>query len=253
VARTVACLVDVYETLLHYDFAGHTRRLAALAGTDVETWERAQLSLLPEFDSGRLTMPGAITRILTECGITPREDLIAELAAADVDYLAAGGGLYDDAVPFLQQVRSMGIKIALVSNCGADTRPLLDRLDVFPLTDEAILSCEVGHAKPSREIYTRALDALGVTAQDAVFVDDQPSYCEGALAVGIRPIQIAREGQPPDPRYEQVRTLADVPPLLLSGAFSNSRKTFIPNASQHLRLLTGLLTLSLPDLSRTCV
>jgi HAD superfamily hydrolase (TIGR01509 family) len=219
VARTVACLVDVYETLLHYDFAGHTRKLSAIAGTDVKTWEQAQLSLIPEFDSGRLTMHEAIARILAECGLTPSEDLIAELAAADVEYLTTGCSLYDDAVPFLQRVRDMGIKIALVSNCGADTRPLLDRLRVFPLTDEAILSCEVGHAKPSPQIYSHALDALGVDPGDAVFVDDQPSYCEGALALGIRPIQIARAGQPPDPRYEQVSTLADVPSLLLSGLF----------------------------------
>jgi putative hydrolase of the HAD superfamily len=212
--RTRACLVDVYETLLHYDFEGHTRKLSAIAGADVREWERAQIALMPEFDSGRLPMREAIARILTECGVTPRADLVEELAAADVEYLAAGCGLYDDAVPFLQDVREMGVTIALVSNCGQDTRPLLDRLDVFPLADEALLSCEVGHAKPSPEIYQRALDALGVGARDAVFVDDQPSYCEGALALGIRPIQIARGGQPKDPRYEQVTTLSAIPALL---------------------------------------
>lgn len=213
-ARTKACLVDVYETLLHYDFEGHVRKLCAIAGTDIARWERAQIALLPEFDSGRLTMEEAIGRILAECGVTPRPGLAGELAAADEEFLEAGGGLFDDAIPFLEAVRDLGVKIALVSNCGPDTRPRLDRLGLFPLADEAILSCEAGCAKPSPEIYQLALDALGVTAEDAAFVDDQPSYCEGALALGIRPIQIARFGQPEDPRYEQVTTLAAIPALL---------------------------------------
>ncbi len=57
-----------------------------------------------------------------------------------------------------------------------------------------MLSCEVGSAKPSPEIYVTALADLGVAAADAVFIDDQPTFCMGAEAVGVRPIQIARDG-----------------------------------------------------------
>jgi FMN phosphatase YigB (HAD superfamily) len=55
-----------------------------------------------------------------------------------------------------------------------------------------VLSCEVGSAKPSPEIYVTALTDLGVAAADAVFIDDQPTFCVGAEAVGVRPIQISR-------------------------------------------------------------
>ena len=57
-----------------------------------------------------------------------------------------------------------------------------------------MLSCEVGSTKPYPEIYVTALDDLGVAAADAVFIDDQPAFCVGAQAVGVRPIQIARGG-----------------------------------------------------------
>jgi HAD superfamily hydrolase (TIGR01509 family) len=212
--RAKACLVDVYETLFRYDFAAHGGRLAALAGADAAVWARAQIAMARDYDLGRLTPRAAMLRILDDCGIAPEKDLVAALVAVDEEFFTVDGGLYDDAIPFLQAVRDLGVKIALVSNCGADTRPMLTRLEVLPLADEAILSCEIGHAKPDREIYERALDALGVSAEDAVFVDDQPSYCEGALAVGIRPIQIARHGQPRDPRYDQVSALAAIPALL---------------------------------------
>jgi FMN phosphatase YigB (HAD superfamily) len=46
--------------------------------------------------------------------------------------------------------------------------------------------------KPFPEMYVTALDDLGVAAVDAVFIDDQPTFCVGAQAVGVRPIQIAR-------------------------------------------------------------
>ena len=47
--------------------------------------------------------------------------------------------------------------------------------------------------KPSPEIYVTALADLGIAAADAVFIDDQPTFCLGAEAVGVRPIQIARD------------------------------------------------------------
>lgn len=212
---TRALLVDVYETLVRYDFETHSREMAARAGADLRAWQRAQIAVLPDFDSGRLSMDGALTAILTECGITPSPGLVARLARADQDAMADGCGPYPDAVPFLADLRDRGLKVALVSNCGADTRPLLTRLNLIQLADAAILSCEVGHAKPEPEIYRRALDALGVPAGEAVMIDDQPSYCAGAEAVGVRAIRVARDSAPPDPRFRSVASLLDIPALLL--------------------------------------
>lgn len=206
--------MDVYETLLRYDFAAHSQRLAELAGADVAAWQRAQIGLNSAFDSGQLSTAEVVTRLLEGCGISPRPDLVAALARANQEYLRDGCGLYEDSVPFLRQLRAAGIKIALVSNCGTDTRPLLTELDVLPLADHAILSCEVGYAKPRPEIYRRALDVLGVPPAGAVLIDDQPSYCAGAQAVGIRAIQVARDGAPPDPRFASVSSLLDIPALL---------------------------------------
>jgi HAD superfamily hydrolase (TIGR01509 family) len=209
-----ACLVDVYETLLTYDFEAHSRDMAALAGAGVKDWQRAQIAIMPDFDAGRLSMDDAIARILAECGITPSPDLVGRLVRADAETLKAGCGPYPDVVPFLRELRDRDLKIALVSNCGADTRPLLTRLNLLQLADEAILSCEVGHPKPRPEIYHRALDALGIQAGEAVMIDDQPSYCAGAEAVGVRAIQVARDGAPPDPRFRSVASLLDIPSLL---------------------------------------
>jgi FMN phosphatase YigB (HAD superfamily) len=51
----------------------------------------------------------------------------------------------------------------------------------------------VGVAKPDPRIYQAALDALAARPEEAVFVDDQAAYCEGAEAIGIRSFLILRD------------------------------------------------------------
>lgn len=57
-----------------------------------------------------------------------------------------------------------------------------------------MLSCEVGAAKPDAAIYRIAVDRLGASPECAVLVDDQLVYCQGAMALGMRAVQIVRDG-----------------------------------------------------------
>jgi putative hydrolase of the HAD superfamily len=113
-------------------------------------------------------------------------------------------------------LRARGIKIAIVSNCDEQGRGLLGWLGVTPLANALVLSCEVGAAKPSARIFGRALEALGVSARAALFVDDNPGFC-AAAALGIRTAQIVR-GEPgadvPAGGTTVVRSLSDVEAML---------------------------------------
>ena len=82
---------------------------------------------------------------------------------------------------------SRGVKTALVSNCSHSTRPVVERLGLEEVFDRVVLSFEVRAMKPDPAIYRAALEQLGgVPPERAVFVDDQPPYCDGATAVGTR-------------------------------------------------------------------
>ncbi len=61
--------------------------------------------------------------------------------------------------------------------------------------DELVLSCEVGAAKPDPAIFETALESLGVRAEEALFVDDQRAFCDGAAALGIHAVLIDRTGR----------------------------------------------------------
>jgi putative hydrolase of the HAD superfamily len=85
----------------------------------------------------------------------------------------------------------------VVSNCDYLTRAIVEQLELPREVDAIVLSFEVGVAKPDPGIYRAALDALGARPADAVFVDDQAWYCEGAEALGIRSYLILRDDADP--------------------------------------------------------
>ena len=212
-----ACLVDVYDTIVNSRFESRLRDVAAFAGVDADAWLAGWVKTRTERDLGTLSVADSVGQTLLAVGIDPAPELVDTLLRKDEELLRQQVRLFDDAVPFLTGARASGMAIALVSNCGDTTRALLDYLGVIPLADAVVLSCEVGSMKPSPDIYLTALEDLGVAAVDAVMIDDQPGFCAGAEAVGVRAIQIVRpelDGQVPRSVFPLVSSLLEVPALL---------------------------------------
>ena len=220
-AEREACLVDVYSTLLSCDFVAHTAELPLLAGLSMQAWGEGYSQLGAALGIGQLTKAEGFERILRNGGVEPRPDLVRALVDRDRELLLRSARLYDDALPFLRDVRARGIKIAIVSNCSEHTRDLLESNGVAELADALVLSCEVGAEKPAAQIFTHALDRLGVPAGHAVFVDDQPAFCAGAADLGIAAVQIVRgelDGKVPAPGVTVVRSLTEVAAMLGASA-----------------------------------
>ena len=217
VARVEACLLDAFGTILTCDFTAHTRELPVLAGIPADAMYQEFARIAPALTDGRLSMAAGYGRILRACGAEPRPELVRALADRGMELLLASGRLFGDVLPFMAGLRARGIKVAIVSNCDEQGRGLLDWLRVTPLADALVLSCEVGAAKPSARIFQRALQALGVSAGAALFVDDNPEFCAAAAALGIRAAQIVRGEPGAEVRSDgmpMVRSLADVEAML---------------------------------------
>jgi putative hydrolase of the HAD superfamily len=212
-----ACLVDVYDTILKSFFEKRVEALVTPLGIGVGDWLTEWEKTREDRDRGRLTTAAAMRQVLTALGVEPDPALVEDLLRRDAAYARSHTMVFDDTVPFLTWLRSRGVLIALVSNCSDTTRPQLERLGLIPLVDSVILSCEIGSMKPQKEMYVTPLEELGVAAVDAVFIDDQPRFCAGAEAVGIRAIQIARDepdGYASPLNFPVVRSLLDAQPLL---------------------------------------
>jgi putative hydrolase of the HAD superfamily len=182
----------VYDTIVSCDFLARRSELASLAGVATQAWREEYARLEDRLNAGRLTKSEGFALITRACGVDPRPDLVRALLDKDQEVMLATTRLYDDVLPFLDALRSRGVKIAIVSNCTEYTRELLVDFGVAARADALVLSCEVGAAKPAAQIFRHALDQLDVPAGAALFVDDQAAYCAGAVAVGINAVQIVR-------------------------------------------------------------
>jgi putative hydrolase of the HAD superfamily len=93
----------------------------------------------------------------------------------------------------LDRLRAANIRIALVSDAGADDVESWERSPLRERLDATIFSFQLGIRKPDSRIYQHALDAVGVRPEDALFVGDGGSdELRGARAVGIRPVLVTR-------------------------------------------------------------
>jgi putative hydrolase of the HAD superfamily len=200
VGRFDACLVDAYNTIVYTDYAPYRDELPALAGLPADVLYGEFRRLGPAVGTGRMTLAQAFAAILQAGGAEPRPGLVRALTARTRELLLTTARLYDDALPFLRELRSLGVKVAIVSNCDENTRPLLAASGVAALADALILSCEVGAEKPQAAIYQQALDRLGVPAGGALFIDDNAAFCAGAEELGVSALRIVRGqagGHPP--------------------------------------------------------
>jgi putative hydrolase of the HAD superfamily len=87
----------------------------------------------------------------------------------------------DELVTFVRRLRGQA-RVALVSNAWPHMRASLIEAG---LADIAVLSCEIGYAKPDARIYTAALRRLAASPGEALFIDDTPGYVAAAAALGL--------------------------------------------------------------------
>lgn len=93
-----------------------------------------------------------------------------------------------DVLEIAKQAKSQGIKIAVLSNVIEPTYNALVEASDYTLFDDVIASCKVGYAKPDREIYELALERMGATASESLFIDDKQIYLDPATELGFATI-----------------------------------------------------------------
>lgn len=91
----------------------------------------------------------------------------------------------------LEYIKSLGekYKVSILSNVGTDwiRESFLTSQETVLFTD-MVLSFEVGLSKPDPAIFRLACERLSVVPQEAVFIDDIPSYCQAAEALGMKAV-----------------------------------------------------------------
>lgn len=103
---------------------------------------------------------------------------------------------YPETIQALEQLKSKGIKIALISNTfKRSVDGLLEKLGMDRLFDVVCWSYEEGHLKHDTQLIEIALEKLGVSKEDAVMVgDSMETDIAGAEKAGVTPVLVDRKG-----------------------------------------------------------
>jgi putative hydrolase of the HAD superfamily len=194
-----AVLLDLYDTLAWTQWPTMRAELEDRFGIGQAELLRAFTTTRQARSIGTFgSAEGDLAAVLEAAGVPADEELVHELNETRMKAFAENGvHLWEDSLPTLRELRARGLRTAIVSNCDHSTRPIVGELGLEREADAVVLSFEVGVAKPDPGIYRAALDALDARPEEAVFVDDQAAYCEGAEAMGIRSFLILRDDADP--------------------------------------------------------
>jgi putative hydrolase of the HAD superfamily len=118
--------------------------------------------------------------------------------------------VHDDVLPVLELLRSRGIELGIISNWDYRLPPLLERLGLSGYFEHGIISFREGVAKPSTELYRRALERIDAPPAEVRYVGDHRDLdLDPARAMGIDAYLIDRSGRSVgEPRV--VRGLAEL-------------------------------------------
>ncbi len=138
-------------------------------------------------DLGRRAALGLISEEeVWEQALAPLHLDVETRSAVALDFWAGAYLDYDVAL-LIEQAQVAGFRTALLSNAWIGARAShtalgWDRLLKF---DVQMFSAEEGLVKPDPKIYRRCLDRLGVSASEAVFIDDTLANVEAARGLGM--------------------------------------------------------------------
>ncbi len=101
--------------------------------------------------------------------------------------------LFDDVIPLLDDLKSRGLILGLISNVEEDMTETLAKLKLFSWLEIIVTSQDASAGKPHPEIFREALRRAGAKPEEAIHVGDQYRVdMVGASSAGMKGILIDR-------------------------------------------------------------
>lgn len=221
----IGVLFDVFGTLVLYPNSGRTQQLAiqaqncglivsdseigdAFSRVTIESAEKKAVN--PGFSREaeahtKVYYLWYYRRFLELLGVAYNLDGLAQRMFEE--YVLLPGYCSDpQAEHLLNKLRSKGLALGVVSNGPRQVRRVLSAHGFNRFLRTTVISDEFGHEKPNAAIFRQALDNLGLSADECVYVGDVPAAdMRGALNAGMAGILIDRKNKYPNPGVSCLR------------------------------------------------
>ncbi len=198
----------------------HAARSAAPLGISARAWRGALDASFVERATGSLgDLADTLRTLARRSGVDPGEEALAAACAARLKAQRELFVLRDDAVPTLAELRSLGLRLGVLSDCTTELAESWAQLPLAELVDARVLSCEQGRRKPDPELFRLITSQLDVLPSECLYIGDGGGdELSGASGCGMRAFMLraadwaandahAREDDWPGPA---VSTLAEV-------------------------------------------
>jgi putative hydrolase of the HAD superfamily len=188
-----AVIFDYGEVLCHPPTPAQTADLAGFFGVGLDVfpalWERNR----GPYDRGDLTPEAYWSQLAEDAGARIGPGQLQEICALDTTMWS---NVNSTMVDWARQLGSSGILVGLLSNMHPDmVRHCRNQFTWLQNFDFLTFSGEVSLIKPDPAIYEHTLRGLGVTAQEALFLDDREMNIRGARSLGIATIHFQSVAQ----------------------------------------------------------
>jgi putative hydrolase of the HAD superfamily len=150
--------------------------------------------------------------MLAELGVErPSDQLLRQLEAP-----AAGPVIepYPDVRRVLNQLRSWGIRMSVVSDNWVGLEAMFAGLDLRHYFDGFAISEALGCRKPDPRMYAEGRRLLGFEPHECLFIDDDPQLVDAAEELGYRGITLDRDARHTVPGV--IASLDDLVPLIIA-------------------------------------
>jgi putative hydrolase of the HAD superfamily len=202
-----AVLFDWGDTLMRFAYspelvaAGNRAGLEAIARADLpqadEVTEHFREKYEPLFWAPgtieEIEYPELVRRLLRDFGVEIDDEELGRYLEAEHRAWDPARILAAHTHPLLEALRVRGLRLGLVSNAfdpGWLLHRDLEQMGLAQRLDFSVFSSEVGMRKPHPEIFERALEALEVEPERALFVGDRLyEDVRGAAEVGMTTVQ----------------------------------------------------------------
>ena len=215
-----AVLFDWGDTLMQFSYdpelvgAGHRAGLGAIGRDDLPAVETVTEHFRERYEPlfwvpgtvEEIEYPGLVRRLLEDFGISVNDEELGRFLEAEHAAWGPARRLAAHTPALLETLRERGLKLGLVSNAfdpGWLLHRDLEQMGLAERLDFGVFSSEVGVRKPHPAIFERALEALGVEPERALFVGDRLyEDVRGAGELGMTTVQALwfRADENPDGR-----------------------------------------------------
>lgn len=226
-----AVIFDLFGTLIDLMsdslYEENSLRMASVLGVPADKFRGSWIETARERNLGQYGgLDGDISEVCARIGYTPDKYQIDEAINIRLEIIRRNHEPRAHAVDALTEIRSLGMKIGLLSDAPADTAMIWHKAALAPLMDAHVFSCDIGVCKPDPQGYRQLCQLLSVEPEKCLYIGDGGSReLTGAKSVGMTPalIRVGYESQYDSSRLDAqawdglvITSLSEVPALARS-------------------------------------